>query len=442
MKNLRYIVLVFAFSLFVLPSVQAQDFSRLSERTIMGTARYVGMGGAMTAIGGDASAAHDNPAGLGLYRRSETMLTTDVAIDHAIQKGTVVPRRTQWMLPQASVVVSLPTYDVSGIQFHNIMFSYRRLNSYARRMEAVGTDGASLGALLNTPSVPMDIPFCSDRKNVSNHLSLNEGGYVNEFAFMYAMNISDQWYAGVGLEIQSYLLQSDATYYETFNTFNAAGKPFDIQNETSLVFRGASCDLSLGMIYRPTGWLRLGLSFQTPTVGHVHTYTRGTFRAMTDSLRYSYAPDLAYTDRGFHMPLRTSASVAFQFGAYGMVGLQYDYAHANFQNDIHTLRAGLEVIPVLGMYINAGYVYESTFKEPRITPMVADFSRQDTYFIQPRSTQYVSGAIGYRGAYTMVQVAYQYRWQKINFYAHEAADPYLINADTHRIVITLGWHRN
>jgi hypothetical protein len=43
----------------------------------MGTARYVGMGGAMTAIGGDPSAAIDNPAGLGLYRRSEISVTID-----------------------------------------------------------------------------------------------------------------------------------------------------------------------------------------------------------------------------------------------------------------------------------------------------------------------------------------------------------------------------
>lgn len=40
----------------------SQDYTRLSERTIIGTARYVGMSGAMTAIGGDPSAVTDNPA--------------------------------------------------------------------------------------------------------------------------------------------------------------------------------------------------------------------------------------------------------------------------------------------------------------------------------------------------------------------------------------------
>ena len=64
----------------------SQDYARLSERTIIGTARYVGMSGAMTAIGGDPSAVTDNPAGLGLYRRAEAMVTMDIGIDKTLQK--------------------------------------------------------------------------------------------------------------------------------------------------------------------------------------------------------------------------------------------------------------------------------------------------------------------------------------------------------------------
>ena len=76
MRKFKYIALsVCALcSVFCVPA-QAQDYARLSERSIMGTARYVGMGGAMTAIGGDPSSVFDNPAGLGLYQRSEVMLS-------------------------------------------------------------------------------------------------------------------------------------------------------------------------------------------------------------------------------------------------------------------------------------------------------------------------------------------------------------------------------
>ena len=42
---------------------------RLAEPDLIGTARYVGLAGAMTAVGGDPTAIQDNPAGLGIYRR-------------------------------------------------------------------------------------------------------------------------------------------------------------------------------------------------------------------------------------------------------------------------------------------------------------------------------------------------------------------------------------
>ena len=73
MKIGRYIATVVLCALSL--SAWSQDDARLSERTLTGTARYMGMGGAMTAIGGDPSAVRDNPAGLGLYRRMEVLVT-------------------------------------------------------------------------------------------------------------------------------------------------------------------------------------------------------------------------------------------------------------------------------------------------------------------------------------------------------------------------------
>jgi hypothetical protein len=69
--------------------------------------------------------------------------------------------------------------------------------------------------------------------------------------------------------------------------------------------------------------------------------------------------------------------------------------------------------------------------------------RQDVYFQRVRWSQYVSGGIGYRGQYFVVQAAYQYRWQRMQLYAHENAvdNPYDLNTATHRIVLTLGWRR-
>ena len=88
MKRATYILsFCFWLSLLNCQLSAAQDVQRFAERQIIGTARYVGMGGAMTAIGGDPSAVIDNPAGLGLYRRSEIALTIDETIDRTQQVG-------------------------------------------------------------------------------------------------------------------------------------------------------------------------------------------------------------------------------------------------------------------------------------------------------------------------------------------------------------------
>ena len=441
MKTQRYIVIIIALLLGRVGVGYNQDYSRVSERSIIGTARYVGMGGAMSAIGGDPSAALDNPAGLGLYQRWELLFTFDETLDYTHQVGASDKYlRSLFTCPQASLVISHPalTESTTGIQANNFMFSYHKLTSFNRTLAASGGPDASLGSTLPA----LDIPFCTDPSNNGNSLNLWEIGYANEYGFDWAMNIAHKWYVGLGFHIQNYELNGKARYEETFDSTNVAGKHYYNENNSSLLYTGVSCNFSVGVIYRPLQWLRLGIGLQTPTLGAMNIYTNGSFFAQTDSLRVSYPPEMAYRDKGFHMPLHLSSSVAFQIGAYGLISLQHDYWHSKGFDDIHSLRAGIEVIPVMGMYINAGYVYESTFKPATsVVPMDASFDRQDTYFLHPRQSQYASCAIGYRGPHMLVQAAYQYRWQGINLYAHEVAAPYDMHTDTHRIVLTIGWHQ-
>jgi len=399
------------------------------------------MGGAMSAIGGDPSAALDNPAGLGLYQRWEVLITFDETLDYTRQEGAPNKYlRSIFTCPQASLVISHPalTTGTTGIRANNFMFSYHKLTSFNRTLVASGGPDASLGSILPE----LDIPFCTSRTNSANAINLWEYGYANEYGFDWAMNISHKWYVGLGFHIQNYELNGKATYEETFDAWNVEGDRFRNKNSSSLLYNGVSCNFAAGVIYRPLQWLRLGFGIQTPTLGAMNIYSNGSFTAQTDSLRYSYPPEMAYRDKHFHMPLHLSSSVAFQIGAYGLISLQHDYRHSKGFDDIHSLRAGIEVIPVMGLYINAGYVYESTFKPATaVVPMDPTFDRQDTYFLNPRQSQYASCAIGYRGPYMIVQAAYQYRWQGINFYAHEAARPYDMHTDTHRIVLTIAWHQ-
>lgn len=443
MRTLRYIsVLSLCLSLSL--ALVAQDDQRLNERQVMGTARYVGMSGAMTAVGGDPSAVNDNPAGLGVYRRSEVMLTMDYQHDRTRQAGLDSLSETagQFMVPQVSFVIAIGDPDLDeGVVSNNVMISYSRLRSYARRYHTVMGPDCSMGSVLSDAGIDLGIDYPTFRNNAVSEMRLRESGYANEYNVDWAMNISHRLYIGAGLRMYSYRFAADMDYTELFATKNAEGKYHELENINSLVLSGFGVGGSFGLIYRPCGWLRLGAAIHTPTLNTVNASYTGTMWARTDSLRYSDAPALSERWKDYHAPLHASFGAALQVGDYGLLSLQYDLNHTKSQPMLHTLRAGLEVVPVPGLYLNAGYGYESTFRRSQdAVSFDPDFLRQDMHYQRPLSTQYASGAIGYRGHMFLVQLAYQYRWQRLRMYAHEAASPIDINADTHRVVLTLGWH--
>ena len=473
MNRIRYIVLLLCAA--GTTALSAQDTQRLSEQELTGTARYVGMGGAMTAIGGDPSAVKDNPAGLGLYRRMEVMISFDERYDWTHQAGADLKNTNYFAAPQAAWVFTLGNpYKERGVIYNNFMFSYSRLRTFNCSFAAtatgqttsladvicMNTNGLQEAALqparrwndenvgwlscqgydtyLIDPTEAGGDQWTTvllDGETVDNSLRIREYGYVNQYGLDWAMNISNRVYLGAGVRMLSYSYSQTAEYYEQF------GKGGDLLNQTDLTMSGIGVNGSLGIIYRPVECMRLGASFQTPTASTLTVGNSGTLSATTDSLRSSGTPTNSTPVQGFRMPLRSSVSVAFQIKRYGLLSFQYDYQHQKNMNDVHSLRVGLEVVPTNNLFINAGYVYESSFrKQDDIVEHAYNAVRTDTYFQNIRRTQYISLGAGYRGKVFVAQAAYQFGLQGINLYAHQLATPYDMRTQTHRIVLTLGWH--
>ena len=140
-------------------------------------------------------------------------------------------------------------------------------------------------------------------------------------------------------------------------------------------------------------------------------------------------------------PLRSSVGLAGQIGDRAMLAVQYDYAHAEGMDDVHTLRCGAELQAVRGLFFNAGYVYESSFiKEEQPVGLDYNSIRTDMDYRYTPQSQYASVGLGYRGDVVVAQVAYQYRWQTLHQFATEAQLlPIEVGTRTHRIVATLAW---
>lgn len=461
-------------------AVQAQDVQRFSQRDLMGSARYVGMGGAMTAIGGDPSAAMDNPAGLGLYRRKEVSVTFDRMWDYTVQVGQRTQEyRYRFSIPEVAVVWSFGNPNkLHGVVFNNLMFSANRLANFDRTITAQGNSNAGLAATIckmtkgltendlvatdeymnnlwnNTeigwlsimgynaylidPQSEGSDQWVPAIRTSSSSLKIEETGNADQYSLSWAMNISNQWYVGLGLNLPTLTYTKDMTLREE-------GFDSHAQVYSRVSASGVGFGATIGAIYRPCQWVRLGASFQTPTVMNISMKMEGSMGTKVDTLTARVLiPDIGNSVSQWVLPMRVSAGVAVQVMQYAMLSLQYDYAHWKTMTDVHTFRAGAEVNIAKGLYINGGYVLEPTFsKHDPISEMPYNTIRTDTDFRVTRTSQYASVGLGYRWSWFVLNAAYQYRWQNIHQYATEMqAEPFDIATGTHRFVFTLAWRFN
>lgn len=465
---MKRLLLILFLAYCLLPIAHSQDVQRFAERQIIGTARYVGMGGAMTAIGGDPSAVQDNPAGLGLYRRGEIMLTLDGTIDQTCQNGSRdVYQRARFALPQVSAVWAWGNPSKQrGMIYNNFMFSIQRLANYNRDVliEGVGmgmveticekTNGLAEEFLIDMPWNDEEVGWLSilgyegylidpvaDNKWIpavdfsSGTLSVSETGSADQYTLSWAGNISNQWYVGLSLNIPTITYTKRTSLLETSRNNSAELKSMYYAS-------GVGVSGAVGLIYRPIQSLRIGASLQTPTVMQLSVQTEGDMYSTIAGQKYDVlTPSSGSINTEIYAPLRTSFSVAGQMGNTALIAVQYDYAHSADMEDVHTLRIGAEAQAYRGLFINAGYVYESSFMNKELA-VGLDYNsiRTDMDYRYTTSSQYASLGIGYRSNVLVAQVAYQYLWQTLHQYATEMQlTPIDVQTRTHRIVATLAW---
>ena len=465
MKRYLYILL----SMFICQLSAAQDAQRFFERSIMGTARYVGMGGAMTAIGGDPTAVMDNPAGLGLYRRNEIAMTIDETIDRTQQLDSRDSyQRERFMVPNVAGIMAWGSPNKQrGMIFNNFMFSYNRLASFNRDIVTQGTQLGMVQTICNITNGLPESNFDQDKvwedtkiawlsilgyetylinpttndqwtpvDNFTNgSLSISESGNYDQYTFSWASNINNQWYVGLSLNVPTLSYTKNISILET-NRINSA------ELKSMYYVSGVGVSGSIGLIYRPIRSLRIGASFHTPTVLGLSVQTEGDMYSTVDNLQYeTLTPASGVQTSEIVSPLRTSFSVAGQIGNEALISLQYDYAHSAYMEDLHTLRIGAEAQAYRGLFFNAGYVYESSFlREDPIWMLAYNEIRTDMDYRYTANTQYASLGMGYRGDLVVAQMTYQYGWQTLHQYASEMQmTPMQVATHTHRIVATLAW---
>lgn len=120
---------------------------RYSLNELNGTARYMGMGGAFGALGGDISSMSSNPAGLGIYRSSEVVTTLSLSSIKAKSdwKGSEADAdKMKFNFDNIAYVGYFPTGNDDGLVGWNVGFSYNRVKNFNRNYRLRGTQNYSL----------------------------------------------------------------------------------------------------------------------------------------------------------------------------------------------------------------------------------------------------------------------------------------------------------
>jgi len=180
---------------------------------LFGTARYTGMGGAMGALGGDATSMKDNPAGIGIYRKSDLTLTPNVYIDNDNSVGFNINNF-------AFILNFGNSGKTEGYVTSSFGVGYNRLKNFSRTsilnsvdlersmtdyMYAAGDyfydDACYLNLLDENDNSKFGFDSEGKPMQLNNQVRYVETGSMGEWNFSYGINISNLIHFGISLGI-------------------------------------------------------------------------------------------------------------------------------------------------------------------------------------------------------------------------------------------------
>lgn len=287
-----------------------QDGVRFSQTNQGSTSRIKAIGGAQTALGGDISSIFGNPAGIGLFTKSEFSFTPGFnsnGVKSTFLGQTSTSSSDKMNINNAGVAWSLPVTKsksaskTEGLLSFNFGIGYSRINDFNANQIYTGTNNNSSiadryaeFANENYRGVPpFDLPAGSLEGNAYDTYLIgydsvakeyfpqsdlgglqtkivNSKGSQSEIDFTGAINISNKFYLGASIGFTNINYSSEVIYNEKGGIivddldFSAEG-PYDYNYNRYYNTKASGINGKVGFIYRPIDYLRVGASLQTPT---------------------------------------------------------------------------------------------------------------------------------------------------------------------------------
>lgn len=130
------------------------DAMNIAQKDLNGTARFVGMGGAMGALGGDVTTMGTNPAGIGIYRSNDASITFGYNMNTTesnFDGNRFEHNKCRWSFDNAGFVYAMKIGNQTALRYVNFGFNYTRSKSLYRNLSMNGNlYGESLTNLMAT----------------------------------------------------------------------------------------------------------------------------------------------------------------------------------------------------------------------------------------------------------------------------------------------------
>ena len=342
---------------------ETYENTKLIDNDLNGTARYVGMGGAMEALGADISVINSNPAGIGLFRRSSVSVSFGLVSQDGASSFKY-GNKTNASFDQAGFVYSMRD---GRRTFINFGFNYHKSKNFDYILNAAsGLNGASqhklsyMKALANEDNLDKTssgwrgkFSYTSQLDNLYyNTLMMTssdgffyndasryefgraETGYIGEYDFNTSVNVNDRVYLGITIGIHDVHYTGHSLYNEALvNLNNQTAGDITVNDERRIT--GTGYNASFGIIFRPVDAspFRIGLSVTTPTWYDLKTsnYTylinntkaEGGGKLQGDYPNYTTGESYEFK---LFTPWKFGVSLGHTVGNYLALGASYEYA--------------------------------------------------------------------------------------------------------------------
>lgn len=381
------------YNAFAQYAADALRFSELNQGT---TSRFKGLGSAQTALGGDLSSLSGNPAGLGMFTRSDIAFTTNFSstkISSAYLSNSLETQKNKLGFDQIGVVFhATPPREKGsdlehgwvGINFGigynktsdlNGISDYSGINpksSYADYLadEATGfnagdpaatgnksalfyKDGAASLARMAYDAYLIEYDpkgyFPTTEINSVQRNTAYRTGSQSEVNFAFGANYSNTVYVGASLALSSLNYNADRTFTERGANRNYSkqdpeliGGTYSSNYQSYQITKGSGVSGKLGIILKPQDAIRIGLNFVAPTLYTIKDdfseSLNADYRRANGSSFYKSknSEELYQTDYRLRTPYKLNGGLAVTLNKFGLLtgDIEYvDYSSIRYFNN-------------------------------------------------------------------------------------------------------------